>query len=124
MNFKLTKAETKQIEKYPRYSQDGKGKDAEITLKVFNPYGRGTWYILEAEKIGEGDYLFFGYVESPICEDYNEYGYFTLSELSKVKVPIKIQEVGTHRVKLLGYGNLEIDKWFRKGTKLGEVLKN
>ena len=29
--------------KYPLYSQDGKGLNAQILVKYFNPYGAGTW---------------------------------------------------------------------------------
>lgn len=76
---------TKQIEnrlaKYPLYSQDGKGMKAKILCKFFNPCGAGTWYVLEAEKLPNGDYRFFGIVD--LYE--REYGYFLLSQLKSVR---------------------------------------
>lgn len=70
---------TKQIEaklaKYPLYSQDGRGDDADIICKFFNPSGAGTWYVLEGEQRPDGDWEFFGIVD--ILE--REYGYFMLS---------------------------------------------
>ncbi len=76
---------TKQIEnrlaKYPLYSQDGKGVNAVIHCKFFNPCGAGTWYVLEAQKEENGDYTFFGIVD--LYE--REYGYFTLSQLQSVR---------------------------------------
>ena len=76
---------TKQIEnrlaKYPLYSQDGKGLKAKILCKFFNPCGAGTWYVLEAEKLPNGDYRFFGIVD--LFE--REYGYFLLSQLQSVR---------------------------------------
>ncbi len=76
---------TKQIEnrlaKYPLYSQDGKGLKAKIICKFFNPCGAGTWYVLEAEKLPNGDYRFFGIVD--LFE--REYGYFLLSQLKSVR---------------------------------------
>lgn len=45
---------TKEVEnravKYPLYSQDGKGMEAAVIAKFFNPYGAGTWIITEASK--------------------------------------------------------------------------
>jgi len=76
----ITKAIEKKLMKYPLLSQEGKGEEAEVILKVFNPYGRGTWLITEAEKQGE-DWLFFGYMEIGTWE----WGYVTLKELEGVK---------------------------------------
>ena len=79
----ITKEVEKAFAKYPLYSQDGKGKDAVVLAKFFLPAGRFTWYVLEAEKQTNGDYLFFGYVQG--LDD--EYGYFTMSELKKIRTP-------------------------------------
>ena len=78
----ITKQIEKELQKYPLYSQENKGKDAKIICKFFNPCGTGTWYVLEAEKRGN-DYLFFGIVD--MYE--REYGYFSLSELESVRLP-------------------------------------
>ena len=79
---------TKEIEQkartYPIGSQEGKGKDAEIIVKYFNPYGAGTWLITEAEKQEDGDWLLFGY-----CHIFEwEWGYVMLSEIEHTKVNV------------------------------------
>lgn len=76
----MTKELEEKFKKYPFYSQDGKGKDAEIVVKYFNPYGSGTWLITEGEKQDDGDWLFFGYCHI-FCW---EWGYVSLSELQSV----------------------------------------
>ena len=68
---------------YPIGSQDGKGMDAEVVVKYFNPCGRGTWLITEGEKQDNGDWLLFGY-----CNLFEwEWGYVAHSELESVKLP-------------------------------------
>ena len=79
----LTKKIENDLAKYPLYSQDGKGKDAVVICKFFNPVGRGTWYVLEGQKLENGDWEFFGIVD--FYE--REYGYFTLSQLQEVRLP-------------------------------------
>ena len=78
---------TKQIEaklaKYPIYSQESKGDDADIICKFFNPSGAGTWYVLEGDQRPDGDWEFFGIVD--LYE--REYGYFLLSELQSYRGP-------------------------------------
>lgn len=76
----MTKELEEKFKKYPLYSQDGKGKDTEIVVKYFNPYGRGTWLITEGEQQENGDWLFFGYCHI-FCW---EWGYVSLSELESV----------------------------------------
>lgn len=71
------------MSKHPLYSQDGKGKEAVIVCKFFNPCGAGTWYVLEGEKQDCGGWLFYGIVNLHEIE----YGYFTLAELECVKLP-------------------------------------
>ena len=73
---------TKEIEQkatqFPIGSQDGKGLDATVFVKFFNPYGAGTWLITEAEKQEDGDYLLFGY-----CHIFEwEFGYVRPPRLS------------------------------------------
>lgn len=81
----ITKEIENRLEKYPLYSQDGKGDDAVIVCKFFSPVGAWTWYVLEAQKREDGDYEFFGIVVNGYGE--KEYGYFTKSELESVKLP-------------------------------------
>lgn len=49
----LTKQIISKFEKHPIHSQDGKGMDAEVLVKYFNPCGSGTWLITEAEREGD-----------------------------------------------------------------------
>ena len=79
----MTKGLETVLEKYPIGSQDGKGEDADVVVKYFNPCGAGTWLITEGEKQENGDWLLFGY-----CHIFEwEWGYVTLSELESVRLP-------------------------------------
>lgn len=93
---------------FPFYSQDGKGMQAKILVKYFNPYGAGTWLITEAEKQDNGDWLFFGY-----CHIFEwEWVYVSLSELIQTKV------------KVFGYLlSLERDLYIPNGMTVEECLK-
>ena len=73
----------KAFENYPLYSQDGKGENATVVVKYFNPIGAGTWLITEGEKQPNGDWLFFGFCH--ITEW--EWGYVTLSDFESVNFP-------------------------------------
>lgn len=79
---------TKEIEEKllnsPIGSADGKGKDAEVIVKYFNPIGSGTWLITEGERQPDGDWLLFGY-----CNIFDwEWGYVLLSELQNVRLSL------------------------------------
>lgn len=78
---------TKQIEnklrKFPLYSQDGKGQDAEVIVKFFNPLGSETWLITEGNKLENGDYEFFGYMGSAWGWSW---GYVLLSQLAALGI--------------------------------------
>lgn len=76
----ITSAIAKTLEKYPLYSQDGKGEDAKIIVKFF--LGSFTWYVTEGQKTEDGDYMFFGLVDN---NGEKEYGYFTLSQLKSIR---------------------------------------
>ena len=81
----LTKKIEKQLEKYPLYSQANKdAKGTKVLVKFFNPYGSGTWYVTEAEKQADGDWLFFGLVK--LFEP--ELGYFSFNELKNLRVSV------------------------------------
>lgn len=83
----MTKELEKKLEKYPIGSQDGKGMEAEVIVKYFNPCGAGTWLITEGEKQANGDWLLFGY-----CHIFEwEWGYVTLSELESVTLPFGLK---------------------------------
>lgn len=78
----MTKELERKFEWFPLYSQEGKGKDAEVVVKYFNPIGSGTWLITEGEKEADGDWLFFGYCH---ITDW-EWGYVRLSALTSIKL--------------------------------------
>ena len=50
------------------YSQDGKGNDAVVIAKFFLPGSGFTWYVTEAEKQANGDYMFFGLTQKDLAE--------------------------------------------------------
>ena len=99
----ITKEIERKLAKNPLYSGEKKSpEEREVLVKFFYPYGRGTWYVLEAEKDEDGDWLFFGLVD--LHE--RELGYFRLSELQSVRK--------------FGRPAIERDKWYGKHT-LAEV---
>ena len=79
----MTKEVERKFVSHPFGSQDGKGFDAEVLVKYFNPMGAGTWLITEAEKQENGDWMLYGYCH--ILEW--EWGYVMLSELSSLRLP-------------------------------------
>lgn len=80
--MKLTK---KQLETLPDlYSQENETEPTAY-IHFFNLLGRGDWYATEGRQQGD-DFLFFGYVKSPLGADCDEYGYFTLSQLKDAQV--------------------------------------
>lgn len=70
---------TKEIEgKIPAlYSQDEKGKDAAVYAKYFCTRNNWRWYATEYNPETKE---FFGMV----CGDFNEFGYFNLSDLEAI----------------------------------------
>ena len=79
-----TKEIERKAEQFPIGSQDGKGLDATVFVKFFNPSGTGSWLITESEKQEDGDYLLFGY-----CHLFEwEWGYVLLSEILNTKVNV------------------------------------
>lgn len=79
-------ATLKRLKKYPLYSQDGKGDKTVVSAKIFNPYGRGTFYITE----WDGDDTMYGYSTMSGRHDdpNNEYGYFSKRELENTRVNV------------------------------------
>ena len=97
----MTKEVEKKFEEYPFQSQDEKGKDAEIVVKYFNPFGAGTWLITEGEKNERGSWLFYGY-----CHIFEwEWGYVSLDELQDI-------------------GYIERDLYLDKGITVAEYLRD
>ena len=79
----LTKEVIAKLRKAPIGTYDGKGKDAPLAVKFFNPCGAGTWLITEGEEQPNGDWLLYGYC----CIADWEWGYVTLSELENYRSP-------------------------------------
>ena len=82
-------------------NESKKPEDVPVVLKLFNPYGSGTWYITEAN------------LEDGICFGYcvlheGELGYVSLAELREYRGPF-------------GLG-IERDEWF-DGYTLADVMK-
>lgn len=93
----LTESLKKEFEqKFPLYSQDGKGKEAKAVCKFFNPAGIGTWYATEGGQTEDGDFLFFGY----ICLMEQEWGYWTLSQLEEIQIPVTIEGIGAGSISI------------------------
>lgn len=84
----LTKAIEKKLEKFPLYSQDGKGVEAKVVCKFFSPVGSWTWYVLEGTKHEDGDWELYGIV---VNEMGAEYGYFSLKELESIELPFGLK---------------------------------
>lgn len=102
----LTKEIERKFEKHPLYSQVGRGMDAEVLVKYFDPCGAATWLITEAQKREDGDYEMFGY----ITLGYGwEWGYVLLSELQE-----------SSKTRFLG---IERDLWVHNGAKVGELIE-
>lgn len=77
---------TKEIRKNlpPLYAmEDKRPEDVPVVVKFFAPNTRWTWYATEFD----GKDRFFGWVKSGINPDFDELGYFSLSELKGIKLP-------------------------------------
>ena len=78
----FTKAIMEKLKRRPLYSTDGQGMKAEVVVKIFNPYGSGTWLITEGEQQENGDWLLYGY-----CHIHEwEWGYVLKSELENIRI--------------------------------------
>ena len=76
----ITAANVRDFNKFPFRSQE-KIENPKILVKFFCPWNQWTWFVTEAEKQEDGDWLFFGLVEG----QEKELGYFALSELASVR---------------------------------------
>lgn len=105
----MTESLAKEFEKYPLMSQDGMRGKAKVIAKYFNPCGVGTWFITEAEKEENGDYLMFGYCHLG-DDECAELGYIRLSELESIHF---------RRVNL----GIERDLFLKKDITLEEAIE-
>jgi hypothetical protein len=75
---------TKGIDKklFAQYPKGGSLEGQKVIAKIFNPYGRGRWYIMNSDP-DEPDYL-WGIVE--LFQGEPEVGSFSREELENIKV--------------------------------------
>lgn len=94
------------------YAQEGMGMDAQVHLKLFTPFGRGTWFATEGaavledgtevpmtdpRAVGAVDFNLFGYHLSNLGGVYDEWCYFALSQLEGLKRgPLALVERDRH----------------------------
>ncbi len=103
----MTKEIEKKLSRHPFGSQESKGLDAEVIVKYFYPYGRGTWLIIEGEKLENGDWQMLGYFH--IYEW--EWGYVWLSDLEDIQAP-----------RFFGYGGIERDRHIGSHPKVRDLI--
>lgn len=60
--------------------------DPIVKIHFTNPNGRGDWFVTEGQLESNGDWYFFGFVRSPLQPEFDELGYFTLSELQNAGI--------------------------------------
>lgn len=86
----ITKELKEAFKKHPLYStEETKLLEKEIVVKYFNPYGVGTWLIVEGQEQEDGDYLLFG-----LCYLTEwELGYITLKQLEEIRDNKKLMSV-------------------------------
>ncbi len=104
----LTKANKVAIP--PLYSQEN-NSDPQAVVKFFTPWGRWTWFVTEGGLICPEhglcdcrecpqpwtEFLFFGFVKSGLDPNFDELGYFRLSELQSVRGPAPFSSLGVER---------------------------
>lgn len=81
---------TKVIEKrLPKlYSTENVEAEKKVAVfKFFAPWCNWRWYVVEGDKLDDGDFMFFGYVQG----HENEWGYFLLSELEAIRGPFGLK---------------------------------
>lgn len=74
------------------YENENKSpENIRVPLKLFDPCGRGTWYITELDPNPDNGLLAFGFCVSPLGPDCDELGYVSIQELSEVEGLVKIE---------------------------------
>lgn len=84
--------------------------EKEIICKFFTPDASATWYILEGEPIGDGDWEFFCYADLGLGPHCSEFGAVLLSQIKEIrgKMGLSVER------------DIAYDDWHRK---MGEVVK-
>lgn len=111
----ITKEIEKAILKTPYGSTDGvDGDDKRVIARYFNPYGAGTWYVLENSDYESEDKIVFG----AVTLGYGlELGDFSLKELEDIKVSLGSIQLPLERdsgVKPFKYTLGELRKLYRE----------
>ena len=83
--MKLMTSEIKQ--KLPELYSQNNVHNPICSLKYFTPDSSWTFYAVEGSQQENRDWLFFGKVVSPVVPE-GELGYFSLSELEKIRGPL------------------------------------
>lgn len=78
----------------PLYATDGK-KQKEVLVTFKHCLSPWTWHIVEASKQEDGSILMFGYVESGLGSDCNEWGYTLLSQIAEIPLIVPIIQHNT-----------------------------
>ncbi len=109
--MKKSKLLTKELLKKlpPLYATEKVPAHEKVAVVKFFGGGRGTWYGVEFD----GEDRFFGYVVSPLGEDCDEWGYFSLSELESVRFPVRMLVGGDARV--VAHNPIERDLYWKPG---------
>ena len=92
----ITKEVEERLNAFKFYSQDGV-KDKKVLVKFFG--GSFTWVVVEAEKLNDGDWNFFGWVDLGYG---GEWGYFRFSDIKDIKIPLRMTNG-----KIIGSLNIE-----------------
>lgn len=100
----MTKEIEKKLKPLMHYDKT-EPKDIPVPLKIFNPYGGGTWFIYEYDPVEKRA---FGFVNL-IGDDCAELGYISLQELEDFSLA-------------KGTLKLERDKLWDNETKLNDIM--
>lgn len=92
------------------YTGDKQTKDIKIVLKLFNPYGAGTWYLYEKES----EDIFWGFVNLGDSE-MAECGTVSMSELMSLRLPMGLKIERDMRFKPLSISLEEVINKVKKG---------
>ncbi len=93
----ITKELERKFETVPLGATEcARSEEIPVLVKYFSCLGRYTFYVTEAEKQENGDWLFFGYCKSPLGEMFDEFGYVTLSQLSAIPTMERDLYYGNH----------------------------
>lgn len=79
LKSKLIGAYEKECSDYENYVVD----EQKVIVKYYHQPSGYTLFAINGEDVGD-DIILFGYVISPICKEFNEYGSVALSELESI----------------------------------------